>query len=113
MPLGIICIRCGRAAKTTPCPECKRGDYYQTAAWKRLRAQAIRIAGACQLCNGTHRLTAHHRRNRRTKGGPDALSNLTVLCGRCHNQYEGDVRAGQPTEHRRKVDALPSVADLL
>ena len=113
MPHSGPCIVCGHLHPTSPCPVCKQkrdkrrnqASPYQTPTWKRLAAQARWQQRSCAVCDSTHRLTAHHREARK-EGGPDDLSNLLVLCGSCHSQYEADKRNGRDTPHRRLIEAL-------
>lgn len=68
-----------------------------------------RDGNRCVACGATWRLTPHHVKSRRS-GGTDSINNLITLCGRCHSRYEGDLRAGRDSEHRRLID---HIAELL
>mgnify|MGYP001558574251 CR=1 FL=1 len=65
-------------------------------AAKRLRE----AAGHCELCGSTRRLDIHHRdRNKRNQ----ALSNLQVLCHRCHMQEHAKTKeTGWDSYHRKR-----------
>jgi hypothetical protein len=53
-------------------------------AWQRLRARALQRDGnRCRHCGSTAKLSVHHL-VRPQDGGRDELSNLAVLCDRCH-----------------------------
>jgi len=55
--------------------------YYQTAAWRKLRAQRLAIDGGICVVPGCNRKanTVDHIKRRRD-GGADALPNLRSLC---------------------------------
>ena len=68
--------------------------YYLSPAWEKLRLTALRAAGwRCVTCGcgvrgqkaGQSRPMVDHIITRR-KGGADDLTNLQVLCARCHGQ---------------------------
>ena len=63
-------------------------DYLNTREWNVKRNRALIQAGnRCQLCESTHRLEAHHRTYERL--GNELLSDLVVLCRKCHQHYHG------------------------
>ena len=71
-------------------------EYLQTPEW-RARAEAAkeRAGWRCQVCNGPHRLDAHHRTYERRGHEDDA--DLIVLCGGdmgCHALFHGRGRIG-------------------
>lgn len=52
--------------------------------WKRLRNNTkFKAEHRCQICNGTKRLTAHHRTYERV-GTPEEENDLVCLCSECH-----------------------------
>jgi hypothetical protein len=58
--------------------------------WRTARDKALTRAGhRCSRCGATEKLHVHHIKPV-SRGGTDALSNLTVLCATCHR-----------AEHRR------------
>jgi 5-methylcytosine-specific restriction protein A len=62
-----------------------RDAYYGSTNWKQLRADCLaRDGNKCTKCGSTHRLAAHHIIERACRGN-DALTNLTILCSKCHN----------------------------
>lgn len=62
--------------------------YLESDAWKRTRKHAIEGArGACQLCDANGRIDVHHRTYDRV--GDERLSDLIVLCRRCHERFHG------------------------
>lgn len=61
-------------------------DYLKTAHWQSLRIQALERAGyRCQVCNSPARLEVHHRTYERR--GAEHLTDLTVLCAKCHSKF--------------------------
>ena len=63
-------------------------DYLNTREWKVKRKRALIQAGnRCQICGSTHRLEVHHRTYERL--GNELLSDLVVLCRKCHQHYHG------------------------
>ena len=61
---------------------------YGTRRWKAVRAKALQLAGwRCSRCRSPGRLEVHHRHPVGGEDGYDRafdLSNLKVLCRRCH-----------------------------
>ena len=79
-----------RKTRTRPPPILKTpySEYLQSEHWQALRAAALKAAGnRCQLCYSDLRLEVHHRTYERR--GCELLSDLTVLCHRCHAQFHG------------------------
>lgn len=113
MPIRRQCIErgCTRTAVSgARCRECRckrnSNNYYLSPAWRRLRKLVlVRDSGRCVVCSSTIRLFVHHVKGR-VGGGADAINNLITLCQACHNRYEGDLRAGRDTEHRRLIDRI-------
>lgn len=69
------------------------GFPYHSAAWRRLRAQALARDGHRCPCGSTHRLTVDHINPVRTH--PHLawrLDNLRTLCAACDNRRHGDKR---------------------
>lgn len=60
--------------------------YLKSDAWKRTRKHKIEEArGKCQLCESPDRIQVHHRTYDRI--GDEGLSDLIVLCHRCHKRF--------------------------
>lgn len=108
-PIAITCSGCGAGVtirnsrafelitaggRTIMCRSCRRGNhwesyeaYLQSSQWKeKARACKKRDGNRCMLCNSSHKLHAHHRTYDRIYNEP--LSDLTTLCGECHEWYE-------------------------
>ena len=68
-------------------------EYLDSIAWWRLRKDAIKRDGSCTVCDETKLLEVHHRRS---PPPPieltDNLSNVTVLCRRCHHYYHHHIQ---------------------
>ena len=63
-------------------------EYLQSEHWQSIRKAALKAAdNRCQLCYSDLRLEVHHRTYERR--GCELLSDLTVLCHRCHAQFHG------------------------
>lgn len=63
-------------------------EYLKTVEWGAKRTRALIQAGnRCQVCSSTDGLAAHHRTYERL--GDELLSDLIVLCSRCHKLYHG------------------------
>lgn len=60
--------------------------YLQTPQWKQKRIDKFSQVGyECQLCPSKTRLQVHHRTYKRL--GRELLSDLTVLCEKCHKIF--------------------------
>lgn len=112
MPLVTLCSKCGAFTERSPCEKCRpkqkrQPDYYRTREWRDLAREARKHYDRCSIpgCSRTYRLTFHHLIPRK-QGGPDVLENLIAMCGKCHSQYESDVKHEKDTEIVRKVNAL-------
>lgn len=63
-------------------------EYLKTREWRVKRNRAlIRAGNRCQICASTYRLDVHHRTYERL--GCELLSDLVVLCRKCHQHYHG------------------------
>ena len=63
----------------------KTKTIYNSRAWKLCREEAIiRADYRCQGCGRFYGLQVHHRKRLADGGDPFDLSNLRVLCHRCH-----------------------------
>lgn len=61
---------------------------YRTAEWRRARAAAlIRAHHRCERCGSTGQLVVHHRDGHARGRAAHRLSNLEVVCRRCHIAY--------------------------
>ncbi len=66
-------------------------EYLETEHWQRKRREALRHYGHdCVLCGSEHRVHVHHRRYDNL--GEEPLSDLIVLCHKCHGDYHKSVR---------------------
>ena len=100
----------------------KSAPFYHTAAWKRLRAQALqRDGGMCQACMERMQMGVGIRPRRATmvhhiipvEERPDLalrLDNLRSLCDECHNREHpekwktrGKAEAGKASAHQMRV----------
>ena len=62
--------------------------YLQSAHWLRTKAKALEYYGnSCCFCGSKERLEVHHRSYKRK--GRELMSDLTVLCRRCHARHHG------------------------
>jgi 5-methylcytosine-specific restriction endonuclease McrA len=62
-------------------------DYLRSEKWKTLRKSALIQSGnKCQVCNDVKSLHVHHRKYPEVFGD-EPLSDLTVLCQKCHNLF--------------------------
>lgn len=66
-------------------------EYINSPEW-RARAEVCKAAAGyrCRVCNGQHRLNAHHRTYERL--GNEDPDDLTCLCDRCHTLYHENRR---------------------
>lgn len=60
-----------------------------TARWRKLSTTARILAGRCQRCGTTARLTAHLRPELAGNHHAATLDDVTVLCSRCHGIIDG------------------------
>ena len=69
--------------RTAPLPV-SYAAYLRTARWSELRAEALERDGhRCRFCDGTVRLTVHHRRYPRVFG-TETVDDLTTMCSGCN-----------------------------
>ena len=79
-------------------------DYLQSSIWKALRKEALERAGwRCQVCNTGKKLEVHHRCYPDVLGTED-VSDLTVLCQRCHALYTNKVQKAPKHQKYTKAD---------
>ena len=91
MALITRCLNCGRRSQGSRCPTCtRRRDDWQKRrkirdgwTWGEIRARVHERDGACVRCGSGRRLHVHHRIPLRD-GGSNELSNLELVCHRCH-----------------------------
>lgn len=63
-------------------------EYIVSETWKEKRKEALHFSDdRCQICYSCEDLEVHHRTYKRL--GDEMLSDLTVLCDRCHNIFHG------------------------
>lgn len=61
-------------------------EYLKSPHWQRMKEIALNRAGnKCQLCGYKRNLNVHH--NTYERRGHEALTDLVVLCGRCHSKF--------------------------
>lgn len=64
----------------------KYSEYLKTDHWQELRNRMLKRSGyKCQLCNASSTLHVHHRTYERK--GYEELSDLIVLCAKCHAKF--------------------------
>lgn len=62
-------------------------QYLKSIQWKTLKSYALeRARNRCQICNSDLMLAVHHRRYPPFLG-EEKISDLTVLCRRCHDLF--------------------------
>jgi 5-methylcytosine-specific restriction protein A len=86
-PCGLIsdknrCPDCARKYEIHRGPRTMKGRY--DAAWRRIRAQAIREHPWCSVCGSTEDLTGDHITPHRA-GGRNVRSNVQVMCRACNS----------------------------
>ena len=64
--------------------------FYRTAVWQKLRAQVLKRDPRCTAPGCTARSVVADHIVQRSKGGPDAMSNLRGMCIPCHNARSWD-----------------------
>lgn len=65
-----------------------RGRRKRNVGWQEIRTKClVRDGYACRICGAKNNLEAHHVVPV-SKGGPDCLQNLVILCFICHEQQE-------------------------
>jgi len=70
----------------------KYADYLNSPQWATLRRLALKAAdNRCQVCNSDLLLQVHHRKYPKVLGWEE-LSDLTVLCRRCHDLFHNSTR---------------------
>jgi len=87
----VHCLDCGVLTKQSRCEGCaRRHDDWQARRkiphgwkWGEIRARVYERDGACVRCSSIRRLQVHHRVPLHA-GGSNELSNLELLCARCH-----------------------------
>lgn len=86
-------------------------EYLETPEWTALREQALeRALNACQVCNASKGLEVHHRAYPK-RWGSEPVSDLIVLCRRCHAAFHfGRLHNPRPQtvfEHKDKPAMVP------
>lgn len=116
------CLTCGELSTGSRCPDCTRArerglirewsekkDQPSATArgydhnWAKLSARARRLQPFCTACGDTEDLQTDHTPQaweRREKGLPIRLQDVTVLCGPC-NRRAGAARGESVTRSRR------------
>ena len=61
--------------------------YLESDEWRWKANAAKEAAGCCAVCGATTELETHHKTYVRV--GHERLSDLVVLCRRCHLRYHG------------------------
>lgn len=70
-------------------------DYLKSDEWYKIRAQKVEDADRrCQLCYNLGNLQVHHRTYIRIFN--EKLSDLTVLCKRCHEKFHDIINVSEP-----------------
>ena len=86
MALTTRCLTCGTRTHGPRCRACAWQGRRKIAngwAWDQVRATIHARDRTCTQCGNTERLQVHHR-VALADGGGNELSNLELLCGRCH-----------------------------
>jgi 5-methylcytosine-specific restriction endonuclease McrA len=80
-------------------------EYRQSPEWRKKAREAKSRAGwQCALCTGQELLEAHHRTYARL--GRERISDLVVLCWKCHRKHHGTLDAARQ-KHERYQAMLP------
>jgi len=103
MAIATRCLDCGQRTKGSRCPDCAaRRDNWQGRRriangwqWATIRQQVHARDRVCVRCGSHSRLQVHHRVPLRD-GGSNELTNLLLLCHRCHVQEAGKRGAPGP-----------------
>jgi len=62
-------------------------EYLQSPVWKSLRSKALKSANyRCQACNSGNDFNVHHRKYPEVFG-TEPVSDLIVLCRKCHKTF--------------------------
>lgn len=71
--------------------------YLKSPHWLALREKKLREASyRCQVCNSDKLLQVHHRTYERI--GQELLTDLTVLCEKCHSKHHGRIPKSELVE---------------
>ena len=112
LTLTAVCPSCGAAvkvnqhaakyaAKGVMCADCRRAgngwqgkaayaEYLKSYHWQAMRPRALKRAGhKCQVCAAVTSLDVHH--NDYSRLGGELMTDLVVLCRRCHELFHGVV----------------------
>ena len=80
-------------------------QYLQTDWWLEIRKRALRKAGyRCQLCYARGSLHVHHRTYRRL--GNERMSDLTVLCEKCHGHFHETLKVDLDRNLMGEIDDI-------
>ena len=60
MPM-LPCLNCSGLTRSSRCPTCLTASLYQTANRRHMARAVTATARRCEHCDGSNRLTAHHR----------------------------------------------------
>jgi 5-methylcytosine-specific restriction endonuclease McrA len=73
----------------------------QDTVWVRDKGQCAYVGPGGRMCNATHNLQLDHYPVPYARGGPNAASNLRLLCGK-HNRFTADEVYGR--QHMAKYE---------
>lgn len=76
--------------------------YLQSEEWQRKKKLVIEFwGGRCCICNGKDNLQVHHRTYQHL--GNEQLTDLILLCDRCHELHHKHTGRACRTEHIKDV----------
>ncbi len=71
-------------------PDKKRGRFYMTKEWRKVRREALKQADhKCAVCGTQEQLVGHHIIPLSKGGEPHDVDNVAILCRSCHMEWEG------------------------
>lgn len=76
--------------------------FLESGDWKAMvRIKRQSVGNKCEVCGGSQRLEVHHLTYERF-GGKELLSDLQVLCRRCHSKKHGMQTLTAQLDKRRR-----------
>ena len=78
-------------------------EYLKSPTWYALRQQALNDSGhRCRLCNCPHYLNVHHRKYPKILG-KEPVTDLIVLCNKCHKTFHDKLFLYKKTRNWQQV----------
>lgn len=76
----------------------EKQEYLKSSKWKMLKMLKLsKTNNKCESCGSTHNLHLHHNTYKRL--GDEKLSDLNILCDKCHNKLHKKLGKNRTTDY--------------